>query len=59
MPPRLPPFAALRAFDAIGRRGGIRRAAEELGISHAIVSRHLAALETFWGRCCSIAPPAR
>jgi hypothetical protein len=24
MPPRLPPFAALRAFDAIGRRGGIR-----------------------------------
>ncbi len=41
----LPPFAALRAFDAVGRLSGIRRAAEALGISHAIVSRHLRSLE--------------
>lgn len=41
----LPPFAALRAFEAVGRLGGIRRAADELGVTHAIVSRHLRALE--------------
>lgn len=41
----LPPFAALRAFEAVGRLGGIRRAAKSLGVSHAIVSRHLRALE--------------
>jgi DNA-binding transcriptional LysR family regulator len=45
MSTRLPPFAALRAFVAVGRAGGIRRAAEDLGLSHAIISRHLAALE--------------
>ncbi|HWU01148.1 MAG TPA: LysR substrate-binding domain-containing protein [Novosphingobium sp.] len=44
-----PPFAALRAFAAIGRHGGIRRAAEALGISHAIVSRHLSGLEDMLG----------
>lgn len=41
----LPPFAALRAFEAVGRLGGIRRAAQSLGVSHAIVSRHLSGLE--------------
>lgn len=41
----LPPFAALKAFDALGKQSGIRKAAEALGISHAIVSRHLRSLE--------------
>lgn len=41
----LPPFAALRAFEAVGRLSGIRRAASALGISHAIVSRHVRSLE--------------
>jgi len=45
----LPPFAALRAFEAVGRLGGIRRAGEELGIDHAAVSRHLRALEAWVG----------
>jgi len=45
----LPPFAALRAFEAVGRLGGIRRAGEELGIDHAAVSRHLRALEVWLG----------
>ena len=45
----LPPFAALRAFEMVGRTGGIRKAAEALGISHAIVSRHVAALEDLLG----------
>jgi LysR family glycine cleavage system transcriptional activator len=47
--PRLPPFAAPRAFDMVGRRGGIRKAAETLGVSHAIVSRHLSSLESLLG----------
>ena len=41
----LPPFAALRAFEAVGRLGGIRRAAQALGLDHAVVSRHLRGLE--------------
>lgn len=45
----LPPFAALRAFEAVGRLGGIRKAGEELGIDHAAVSRHLRALEAWVG----------
>ena len=47
--PTLPPFAALRAFDMVGRSGGIRKAATQLGLSHAIVSRHLATLEQHLG----------
>lgn len=47
--PALPPFASLRAFDMVGRSGGIRKAAAQLGLSHAIVSRHLAALEQHLG----------
>jgi DNA-binding transcriptional LysR family regulator len=45
----LPPLAALRAFEAVGRLGGIRRAAKELGIDHAVVSRHIRSLETWLG----------
>lgn len=44
-----PPFAALRAFDAVGKTGGIRRAAESLGVDHAVVSRHLRTLEAWVG----------
>ncbi|GBQ62558.1 LysR family transcriptional regulator [Ameyamaea chiangmaiensis NBRC 103196] len=45
----MPPFGALRAFEAYGRAGGVRRAAEVLGVSHTIVSRHLRALEDWVG----------
>lgn len=45
----MPPFAALRAFEAVGKLGGIRRAAAELGINHAAISRHLRALEEWAG----------
>lgn len=45
----LPPFAALRAFEAFGRHGRVRRTAQALGVSHAIISRHLAALEDWLG----------
>ena len=45
----LPPFAALRAFEVLGRVGGIRRTAQALGIDHTVVSRHLRALEDWIG----------
>jgi LysR family transcriptional regulator, glycine cleavage system transcriptional activator len=45
VPPSTPSLIALRAFESIGRLGGIRRAAAALGVSHAIVSRHLKAVE--------------
>jgi DNA-binding transcriptional LysR family regulator len=44
-----PPYSALRAFEAVGRLGGIRRAALDLGLDHAVVSRHLRALEDWAG----------
>ncbi|MEO8313731.1 MAG: LysR substrate-binding domain-containing protein [Pseudomonadota bacterium] len=44
-----PPFSALRAFEAVGRLGGIRRAATALGLDHAVVSRHLRSLEEWAG----------
>jgi DNA-binding transcriptional LysR family regulator len=45
----LPPFTALRAFEAVGRLGGIRRAANALQIDHAVVSRHIRVLEEWAG----------
>ncbi|HEX2562206.1 LysR substrate-binding domain-containing protein [Phenylobacterium sp.] len=44
-----PPFAALRAFESVGRVGGLRRAAQDLGLDHAVVSRHVRALESWLG----------
>jgi DNA-binding transcriptional LysR family regulator len=44
-----PPFPALRAFEAVGRLGGIRRAALDLKLDHTVVSRHLRALEEWAG----------
>jgi LysR family transcriptional regulator, glycine cleavage system transcriptional activator len=45
----LPPFEALRAFDAVARLGGVRKAAQNLNRDHASVSRHLRAIETWTG----------
>ncbi len=45
----LPSLNALRAFEAAGRLGGFSRAAEELSVSHAAVSRHVHALESQLG----------
>ena len=42
---RIPSLAALNAFVAFARTGAIRRAAAELRIDHAAVSRHLRDLE--------------
>lgn len=45
----LPPFEALRAFDAVARLGGVRKAAQSLCRDHAAVSRHLRAIEAWTG----------
>lgn len=45
----LPPIAVLRAFDAVSRLGGIRRAATALGLDHAAISRHIQSLEDSTG----------
>jgi LysR family glycine cleavage system transcriptional activator len=43
--PRLPSLIALRAFEAVGRKGSVRAAGEELAVSHTVVSRHLQNLQ--------------
>lgn len=48
-PKDYPPLAALRAFEAVGRLHGIRRAAKELTVDHAVVSRHIRSLEAWVG----------
>ena len=45
----LPAFSTLRAFEAVGRLAGIRRAAQALQLNHAVISRHLRALEEWAG----------
>ena len=47
--PAVPSLAMLRAFEAFGRAGGTRKAAQLLELHHAVVSRHLSALESFVG----------
>lgn len=54
-PPRaqasnLPPLIMLRAFEAAGRTGSMRRAAEDIGVSHTVISRHVRNLEHWIGR---------
>jgi len=45
MPRKLPPLNALRAFEAAGRHQSFTRAAQELGVSHSSISRHVRGLE--------------
>lgn len=47
---RLPPFHALRAFEAAGRHLSFARAADELGVSPAAVSQHIQQMEEFAGQ---------
>lgn len=43
------PVAALRAFEAAARLGRLTIAAEELGVTHGAVSRHVSHLEAYIG----------
>ena len=47
----------LRAFEATGRTGSMRKAAEDIGVSHTVVSRHLQHLEAWIGWKLVIAGP--
>ena len=47
--PRLPPFNAIKAFEAAARLGSFTRAAEELGVTHGAVSRPIRLLEEWLG----------
>lgn len=40
----------LRAFEAVGRTGGMRKAATDIGVSHTVVGRHVHNLEHWMGQ---------
>ena len=46
---KLPPFPALRAFEAAARRNSFTAAADELHVTHGAISRQVAALEAWVG----------
>lgn len=46
---RLPPLHMIRAFDAVAHRGTMRRAADDVGISHTVISRRIRDLEAWLG----------
>lgn len=45
----LPPLNALRAFEAVGRLGSVKQAAEELHVTHGAISRQVKVLEEALG----------
>lgn len=47
-PRHLPPLNALRTFEAAARQGSFKRAAEELCVTQAAVSRQIQVLEAFY-----------
>jgi DNA-binding transcriptional LysR family regulator len=42
---RLPPLVTVRAFESFSRNGSVRAAADELAVSHTVVSRHIQNLQ--------------
>ena len=44
---RLPPFAAIRAFEATARHGSMTAAADELCVTPSAVSHQIRTLEAF------------
>lgn len=49
MPRTLPPFSAIRAFEAAARHRSFKQAAEELHVTQSAVSHQVKALEDFLG----------
>ena len=47
---RLPPLAAIRAFESAGRHENFSRAADELGLTQAAISYQIRQLEDRVGR---------
>lgn len=46
---RLPPLSMVRAFEAVSRLGSMRKAADDLNLSHTVISRHVRNLEAWLG----------
>jgi DNA-binding transcriptional LysR family regulator len=46
---RLPPLNAIRAFEAVCRRGSVLRAGEELGVVRGAVRQQITTLENYFG----------
>ena len=42
---KMPPLTMVRAFEATARTGTMRQAADDIGISHTVISRHIRLLE--------------
>lgn len=59
MTSRLPPLAAVRAFEAAARHGSVTRAAEELGMTQAAVSYQIKVLEERIGTPLFLRKPRR
>ncbi|MGO1081029.1 LysR family transcriptional regulator, partial [Inquilinus sp. CA228] len=59
MTSRLPPLAAVRAFEAAARHGSVTRAAEELGMTQAAVSYQIKVLEERIGAPLFLRKPRR
>ncbi|MFN0263129.1 LysR substrate-binding domain-containing protein [Tepidamorphus sp. 3E244] len=55
---RLPPFAAVRAFEAAARLGSFKAAAAELCVTQSAVSHQVKSLEAFAGRTLFDRTPA-
>ncbi|KRR29639.1 LysR substrate-binding domain-containing protein [Bradyrhizobium retamae] len=47
---KIPPFTALRAFEAVSRHESVTQAAAELNVSHSAVSQQLRLLEGYFSR---------
>lgn len=43
----MPPLHMVRAFEAAARTGTMRRAAEDIGVTHTVISRHIRNLEAW------------
>ncbi|SPP98108.1 LysR substrate-binding domain-containing protein [Bradyrhizobium vignae] len=48
--PKLPPLVMVRAFEAAARTGSMRKAADDIGVTHTVISRHVRNLESWAGR---------
>ena len=48
--PKMPPLVMVRAFEAAARTGSMRKAADDIGVSHTVISRHVRNLEAWAGR---------
>lgn len=46
---KLPPFSAVKAFEAAARHGSFARAAQELDVTSTAISQHVKGLETWLG----------